>query len=262
MTTFADLKAQFDALNGYEETGGPSGHDGNITKLWAELQPSLQGASWCAACDCYCWKHAGHPFPAIDHAWGFSYCPDAVIWAKKHGLWDASGHYEPGDTIFYDWAGHGVAEHTGTVVQDMGARGIKTFEGNTLPSTGGDQSNGGGAYYKIRPHGSQVMGVLKSSRWLDNHPSHQPVPKSTPPSKRKLNPFHYNPHELPLKLGVRDGASHHDVHWAQWALSIPVDGTFGPQTERAVRVYQRARGLHLDGIIGPQTASALMHVTH
>lgn len=259
MTTFADLKHQFDLLNGYEETGGPSGHDGNVTKLWAELQPSLQGAPWCAACDCYCWKHAGHPFPAIDHAWGFSYCPDAVVWAKKNGLWSASGHYEPGDTTFWDFTGHGVAEHTGTVVEDRGGAGVYEFEGNTMPSLGGNQANGGGAYYKIRPHGSQLLGVLKSSRWLTDHPQHTAPPK---PKPRKVNPFHYDAHFLPLHEGVRDHGKDFDVHWAQWALSIPVDGVFGPQTEHAVRVYQQHRGLHVDGVIGPQTASALMHVTH
>lgn len=258
MTAFTDLHHQMDLLNGYEETGGPSGHDGNITKIWAELQPSLQGQPWCAACDCYLWKHAGHPYVQIDHPWGFSYCPDAVIWAKKNGFWDESGHYEAGDTIFFDWSGTGVAEHTGTVISDDGTN-IHTFEGNTSPSIGGSQANGGGAYYRIRPHGNTVLGVLKSSRWFDTHPQHVGVAthKATAPPV-KHNPFTFDPHQLPLQKGGRGEM----VKWAQWALAIPVDGVFGPQTQQATRVFQRQHGLTVDGVIGPQTSAVLRLRTH
>jgi hypothetical protein len=56
-----------------------------------------------------------------------------------------------------------------------------------------------------------------------------------------------------LKKGSRGGA----VVQLQQKLDIPADGVFGPQTEKAVRRYQRGRGLAVDGVVGPQTASAL-----
>ncbi|MFK7927347.1 MAG: peptidoglycan-binding protein, partial [Myxococcota bacterium] len=38
---------------------------------------------------------------------------------------------------------------------------------------------------------------------------------------------------------------------------VAVDGEFGANTDRAVRAYQRSRGLFVDGKVGPKTAAAL-----
>jgi peptidoglycan hydrolase-like protein with peptidoglycan-binding domain len=43
----------------------------------------------------------------------------------------------------------------------------------------------------------------------------------------------------------------------QEALGVQVDGTFGPETERAVRHLQTRHHLHVDGIVGGQTWGAL-----
>ena len=40
----------------------------------------------------------------------------------------------------------------------------------------------------------------------------------------------------------------------------PVDGVFGPKTERAVRDFQRAAGIDVDGIAGPMTWAELGRV--
>ena len=37
-----------------------------------------------------------------------------------------------------------------------------------------------------------------------------------------------------------------------------VDGDFGPNTEKAVRAFQKAKGLTQDGIVGKDTWSSLL----
>jgi murein L,D-transpeptidase YcbB/YkuD len=39
--------------------------------------------------------------------------------------------------------------------------------------------------------------------------------------------------------------------------TMPVDGIYGPRTQRGVRVAQQAAGVTADGIYGPQTARAI-----
>ena len=57
----------------------------------------------------------------------------------------------------------------------------------------------------------------------------------------------------PLKRGMR-GAF---VVRLQRKLRIARDGVFGPATERAVKAYQRRKGLVADGVVGPITAGRL-----
>lgn len=47
------------------------------------------------------------------------------------------------------------------------------------------------------------------------------------------------------------------VRVVQSLLTVGVDGKFGPQTLRAVRAFQVARGLSADGVVGPLTWNAL-----
>lgn len=50
-----------------------------------------------------------------------------------------------------------------------------------------------------------------------------------------------------------------DVALVQRFLALGDDGEFGPLTDRAVRRYQRMRGLDVDGIVGPKTWAPILH---
>ena len=57
---------------------------------------------------------------------------------------------------------------------------------------------------------------------------------------------------------LRRGSRGEDVKALQRALGIrPADGIFGPQTERAVRNFQKGAGLTVDGLAGGQTQAAI-----
>jgi peptidoglycan hydrolase-like protein with peptidoglycan-binding domain len=62
---------------------------------------------------------------------------------------------------------------------------------------------------------------------------------------------------------VRRGDEEHPVRTLQHLLrarghTVVVDGSFGPQTEAAVRAFQQGKGLAVDGVVGPLTWSALV----
>ncbi|HEU4730282.1 MAG TPA: GH25 family lysozyme [Kofleriaceae bacterium] len=59
---------------------------------------------------------------------------------------------------------------------------------------------------------------------------------------------------------VTRGANGTIVRWIQRRVGAGVDGDFGPNTEAAVKKFQRAHGLDDDGIIGPATFAALSWV--
>lgn len=61
----------------------------------------------------------------------------------------------------------------------------------------------------------------------------------------------------PRTLLLRKGDKGDAVQQLQRALGITPDGDFGPQTEKAVKLFQADHGLDVDGVVGRQTRTAL-----
>lgn len=82
-----------------------------------------------------------------------AYCPTMVTAFRQQGAW-VSGNYRPGDIVFYDWNGDGVADHVG-IVESATAGGVVAIEGNTAI---GNDSNGGEVMRRTRAN-SVILGA-------------------------------------------------------------------------------------------------------
>jgi hypothetical protein len=68
--------------------------------------------------------------------------------------------------------------------------------------------------------------------------------------------------QLILRLGSKGGAVHYlqnliNHHFQERNLFLTVDGEFGPETDKFVRLFQRLSNLKDDGIVGPRTWDVL-----
>ncbi|MFG3229679.1 peptidoglycan-binding protein [Kitasatospora sp. NPDC048194] len=68
-------------------------------------------------------------------------------------------------------------------------------------------------------------------------------------------PAHADPNTTYLSYGDRGVG----VKCVQIAVGVTADSVWGPDTDRAVRAFQRSHFGHADGIVGPQTGDALMN---
>lgn len=57
-----------------------------------------------------------------------AYCPTAVNWFRSQGQW-VNKNYQPGDVIFFDYQGNGVADHVG-IVESVSGNKVTCIEGN------------------------------------------------------------------------------------------------------------------------------------
>jgi hypothetical protein len=56
---------------------------------------------------------------------------------------------------------------------------------------------------------------------------------------------------------LKQGSKGNDVKLLQSYLKITADGDFGPGTDKAVKAWQKSKGLTVDGIVGPKTWDAM-----
>lgn len=161
---------------------------------------------------------------------------------------------QPGDQVFFHPSSGGdEISHTGLVAA-VDASYIYTIEGNT--------SGGQVAEHKYGKKDKRLAGFGRPDWGMEP----QPVPPE--PDPPEPDPPHPSkcPYPVPTHT-VRRGMRGDDVRWVQWHLllwdsgSLPrygLDGSFGAETDRAVRAYQDANGLKIDGLVGPKTIGAMI----
>ena len=92
---------------------------------------------------------------------GFSYCPAGLSWFQQKKAVVGKYDGQPGDLVFFSWAGNGVADHVEIVVA-ASKDGITTVGGNTGPEhmTDASQYNGHGVYLRHRAY-LYVLAVVR-----------------------------------------------------------------------------------------------------
>ena len=196
--------------------------------------------AWCAATVSAAFIEAG----LTDIGFVECSCGKMIELYKKAGRWKESDTFtpSPGDLIMYDWDDKGTGdntgapEHVGMVVSVIGSN-IKVIEGNK-----GDAV----AYRNIKVNGKYIRGYC-----LPDYAS-----KAT--TKKGLVEV-----ELPV---LKKGAKGENVKALQILLigygypcgSTGADGSFGGNTDKAVRAYQKAEGLTVDGSVGVNTWNKLL----
>jgi len=101
-------------------------------------------------------------------------------------------------------------------------------------------------------------GVVGPVTWsfVNNSPAKKPVAKPKPKPKPAPAPAPA-PKKLLKKVSLsgwlKRGSRGDDVAYLQQELGIKADGIFGPQTDKAVRAFQKLKKIKVDGIVGPVT---------
>lgn len=234
----------------------------NHIKYWDLIGRSdFQGQSWCGCFVTWVFKQAGVPFPTVDTAGGYVYCPDEVNYAKAHGNVVSAANARPGDAVLYDWNADGVADHTGIVLTAPGTGTTFTaIEGNTTVG------NNDGVAVKSRNISEVVAFVRPPYALGPTAPTVGATPVATPGvslsaigglvAAAKTQVLKQGSHGL--AVGILQGR----LRDLGFNVTGMVDAnmntaSFGPLTTSCVRMFQSARHLSVDGVVGPQTWAAL-----
>lgn len=178
-------------------------------------------------------------------------CEKHIALFKNMGIWveDDSFTPLPGDILFYDWDDNGKGDNKGHS-DHVGI--VEKVNGDTITVIEGNYSNSvKRRTLKVNGKGIRGYGVPKYDAEVK--------PAETTNSKGVCT--------VEVKI-LRNGSKGDAVRALQTLLigyghscgRSGADGSFGPATEKALKAYQKARGLTVDGICGPKTWAKLLGV--
>lgn len=143
MATAAQLLDIARAELGTKES--PAGSNKVKYSIWYGLT-----GPWCVMFVMWCCQQAGVDLPIRTAS-----CSALKAAAQSAGMW-ATGSYQPGDIVIYDWGRDGVPDHCG-IIETVGGSSVVAIEGNTAV---GNDSNGGEVMRRTRTL-SQIIGVVR-----------------------------------------------------------------------------------------------------
>lgn len=194
----------------------------------------------------------------------------ASDWFKKNNRWADARNDDPtpGDWIYFDFPDDGVnrISHVGLCIKNNGDGTIQVIEGNTSGTAKGDQRNGGMCVEKTRAYVKNnkkklINAIVGWGRPVyageENLPLLSKVGSSDAPAA-PAKPAAPKAPAVPAQfVDLKVGSKGQKVKVVQTALKLKADGDFGPGTEKAVKAYQKAKGLPETGIVDQKTFKAL-----
>ena len=257
---------EFLKWEGYNKTNG--GHT-KIVNLYNSLSPLPSGYSlkksdaWCQATIGALAKQLKLEKILLPEC----SCNRAIALYKKAKRWEENDSYVPsiGDLVYYDWQdsgvgdNKGVADHVGMVVSVTGKTSFTVLEGNYSNSVKKRTMKVNDRYirgfalpdYKTAAKTYKIVTSTNTNTSTNN--------KVNTPNKVKITGCScYLPQ---LKRGHVDDS----VKVLQTILNYlgyncgNVDGSFGLETDTAIKKYQKAQGLSADGVVGKDTWKALVY---
>ena len=181
-------------------------------------------------------------------------CTYSAKYYKNKGQFHKSP--KAGDQIFFGTEGN--VTHTGIVYQ-VDSEKVYTIEGNTSGASG-EVSNGGGVCKKSYSLSyNRIYGYGRPAYDGETVTEDNPVEKAPEKTDKAIS--------VTVKQ-LSKGSMGAPVKALQTLLIgygyscgiAGVDGDFGAATDKAVRTYQKAKGLTVDGIVGAKTWAKLLGI--
>lgn len=208
---------------------------------------AANGVPYCAMFVSWVFAQAGATAVGLPGA----YCPTMLAAAKGKGKTVPKISAQPGDIVYFDFAGSGVTGHVGIVERNTGTY-LVTIEGNTSSGTSGSQANGGVVARRTRAYAT-VAGIVRPD-WTK-----QPVPPAPSGADLVVDGVlgSLSVKALQRKLGTPvDGVvSGQESYWRQ-RFSALIAVEFGGGGSLMVAALQAKLGVYADGILGPATIRA------
>lgn len=261
---------------------------GNYTKYARDLalagyyQGNKNGYAWCDVFVSWLFykafgKEVGHKLLCEDIGPYGAGCPYSARYFRQRGQFFTKGP-RPGDQIFFGTPGS--ESHTGIVEKVEGAY-VYTIEGNTSGASG-VIANGGGVCRKKYVNGSVLIagyGRPKYDDFDDPFPGgSNPAVDTAPAPAEKVSVLEWQ------RAAIADGFAFPrygaDGLWGsecagvaknalvmrrknyqyqnltrivQRVVGVEIDGLCGPDTDKAIKAYQKQHGLTVDGCVGINT---------